>query len=167
MNYAEIKEIVSEPFFVNWFLINIGFLLAGILLGKMFFTTGKSKKAYQAALDKAREDYEEEKKGFSNEVSSQLAELRDGILNSAQAYQKAIEVIGGHIGSTDSFNNLLIEQTSHEKTLEGNDTAKESIAKEVDSVIEKEISEGVIEEEIPAHEIIANSIDEQASQASA
>ena len=99
----------------------------------MFFTTGKSKIAYQDALDKDQKEHEKEKQGFSNEVSAQLAELRDGILNSAQAYQKAIEVIGGHIGSTENFNNLLIEQTSKEK----------NITEESNSVIEKEeITEG-------------------------
>ena len=38
MNFAEIKELVSEPFFLNWFGINLGFLLVGLLLGRMFFT---------------------------------------------------------------------------------------------------------------------------------
>ena len=123
----------------------------------MFFTTGKSKAAYQDALDKAQEEHEKEKQGFSNEVSAQLAELRDGILNSAQAYQKAIEVIGGHIGSTENFNNLLIEQTSQEK----------KITKESNSALEKEIVEGVIEEKVPAHEIITNSVDEKIAQANA
>ena len=164
MDFTEIREIVREPFFINWFLINLGFLLAGVLLGRMFFTTGKSKIAYQDALDKAQKEHEKEKQGFSNEVSAQLAELRDGILNSAQAYQKAIEVIGGHIGSTENFNNLLIEQTSKEK----------NITEESNSVIEKEeitegkiIEEKITAEEIPAHEIIANSVDEKIAQANA
>ncbi len=160
MNYAYVRELISEPFFVNWFLINIGFLLAGVLLGKMFFTTGKSKKAYNEALEKAREDFDKEKQGFSNEVSSQLAELRDGILNSAQAYQKAIEVIGGHIGSTENFNNLLIEQKT---------TSSENLTNESSSVIEKEVvvEQTAIDETITAPEIVANSIDEKIAQANA
>ena len=164
MNYAYVRELISEPFFVNWFLINIGFLLAGVLLGKMFFTTGKSKKAYNEALEKAREDFDKEKQGFSSEVSSQLTELRNGILSSAQAYQKAIEVIGGHIGSTESFNNLLIEQ----KTTTGNSLANEdNSATEKEAIEEGIIKETAIDETVPASEIVANSIDEKIAQANA
>ena len=152
MNFAEIKEIISEPFFVNWFLINLGFLLCGVLLGKMFFTKGKSKAAYQEALDKAKEEHAKEKQSFSNDVSSQLAELRDGILNSAQAYQKAIEVIGGHIGSTESFNNLLIEQSANQENKQAEaiveDTVEKGTAKEY---TEDTIDDNIIEN-IPSQE---------------
>ena len=154
MNFAEIQQLVREPFFINWFLINLGFLLAGVLLGRMLFTKGKSKAAYKQAIDKANEEFAAEKKEFSNDVSAQLAELRNGIINSAQAYQKAIEVIGGHIGSTENFSALLLEQSTEEpKELEDDSINSESIE--------------TTAEKIPAGELINNTGEENLAQASA
>ncbi len=150
MNFAEIKELVSEPFFLNWFGINLGFLLVGLLLGRMFFTKGKSKQAYNKALDKARNEHEEEKKAFSNDVSAQLTELRNGILNSAQAYQKAIEVIGGHIGPTENlnFNKILIEENT-ESISTKDEASKDSIIEE--TVIEDSLlQDNMIQESLAA-----------------
>ena len=116
MDIEIIKSSFSDPFFVKLLAFNISCLVVGILLGRIFFTSGKSNKAFEEGLKKAKEDHEKEKQQFSNDVSTQLLELRNGILKSAQAYQQAVEVIGTHLGTTDTlkFNNVLIENKVQE-----------------------------------------------------
>lgn len=93
-------------------LANIAFFL----LGSRYATASQKSTneelvlaAYQDGFKAAEKMKQEEKQAFSQDVTSELSKLRDGIINSARAYRDTLEIIEKRVGfSSEDTERLLI-----------------------------------------------------------
>ena len=92
--------------------VNAAFLALGY-----FFATISRKSAHeeelnaahQEGIEAAQKDIQNEKRAFAEDVTSELAKLRDGIINSAKAYRDTLNIIESRVGfSAEDKDRLLI-----------------------------------------------------------
>ena len=102
----------------NYLIIGSAILvnIALFLLGSRFATVSQKSAneeriaaAYKEGFKAAEKLKQEEKQVFSQDVTSELSKLRDGIINSARAYRDTLDIIEKRVGfSPEDTERLLI-----------------------------------------------------------
>jgi hypothetical protein len=106
-----IDQILNNtPALAVLLIINLGFFALGAVGATLIAIARKNKRietSYNEGYQAAQVELEEEKKGFSEDVSIELAKLRDGIINSAKAYRDTLSIIETKVGFSANDKNRL------------------------------------------------------------
>jgi hypothetical protein len=92
---------------VNGAFLALGYFFASI--SRKSAHEEELREAHQEGFEAAQKEIESEKRGFSEDITSELAKLRDGIINSAKAYRDTLNIIENRVGfSAEDKDRLLI-----------------------------------------------------------
>jgi hypothetical protein len=93
-------------------LVNAAFLAFGYFFASITRKSTHEQEllaAHQEGYEAAQKEIQGDKRAFSEDITGELAKLRDGIINSAKAYRDTLNVIESRVGfSIEDKDRLLI-----------------------------------------------------------